>query len=88
MKEKILTIINDKKYQPLTTIELGQALALESESELSTLQKELDQLVINDEILMNKKKTRYISLASAGLYRGINYQNDFSFDRFYEKRTN
>ena len=95
MKEKILTIINDKKYQPLTTTELGQALALESESELSTLQKELDQLVINDEILMNKKKTRYISLASAGLYRGIitiknqNYgfikSEEFAFDFYVSK---
>ncbi len=95
MKEKILTIINDKKYQPLTTLELGQALALESESEFLALQKELDQLVIHDEILMNKKKTRYISLASAGLYHGIitiknqNYgfikSEEFTFDFYVSK---
>ncbi len=95
MKEKILTIINDKNYQPLTTIELGKLLKLESESELATLQIELDQLVVHDEILMNKKKTRYLNLASAGLYRGIiiikneNYgfikSEDFTFDFYVSK---
>ncbi|MDD2492310.1 MAG: ribonuclease R [Bacilli bacterium] len=95
MKEKILTIINDKKYQPLTTLEIGNVLELTSDSEIQMLQAELDNLVANDEILMNKKKTRYINLASAGLYRGIitiknqNYgfikTDDFAFDFYVSK---
>ncbi|MDD3172030.1 MAG: VacB/RNase II family 3'-5' exoribonuclease, partial [Bacilli bacterium] len=95
MKEKILEIINNKKYQPLTFEEFVSLLALKDEKDIASLKDELDKMLQADEILMNKKKTRYISLESAGLYRGTiliknqNYgfikSNDFSYDFYVSK---
>ncbi|HKM30501.1 MAG TPA: RNB domain-containing ribonuclease, partial [Bacilli bacterium] len=71
MREKILLIINEESYQPLTLEELGATLELEGAEALGSLKEELDKLVASDEILMNKKKTRYLNLSSAGIYKGV-----------------
>lgn len=91
IKEEILKIINDPKAQPLTSEEV-RALLSEDPENLDSILKEM---VSNDEITMNKKKTRYMSLASVGIYKGVilirndNYgfikAENFDFDFYVSK---
>lgn len=91
IKEEILKIINNPKTQPLTSEEVRALLSEEPEN----LDSILKEMVSNDEITMNKKKTRYMSLASAGFYKGVilirndNYgfikAENFDFDFYVSK---
>lgn len=91
IKEEILKIINDPKAQPLTSEEVRAHLSEDSEN----LDSILKEMVSSDEITMNKKKTRYMSLASVGIYKGVilirndNYgfikAENFDFDFYVSK---
>lgn len=94
MKEKLLEIFNSKDYQPKNFQELSNLLHLESEQILE-LEKALNQLLDEYEILLSRKK-RYILPRDVHIHKGtISIRNpefgfitcpDFSRD-FYVSKT-
>ncbi|NLD26958.1 MAG: ribonuclease R [Acholeplasmataceae bacterium] len=79
MKEKLLEIFNSKNYQPKNFQELSELLYLEPE-QISELEKVLNQLLDEYEILLSRKK-RYILPRDVHIHKGyISIKNpDFGF---------
>lgn len=79
MKDIILEYINSVNYQPSTFEDLALALEVEV-GDYEKLSKELEELINNYEVFLNKKKDRFLSPRQANLYKGIiNVRQDFSF---------
>lgn len=70
MKEKLLDIFNSKNYQPKTFEEITEILELSTPEEYEKLRNELDFLLDDYQIFLNKKKTRYILPKDANIYKG------------------
>lgn len=65
MKEKLLEIINNPKYQPLTVLELTALLNLGKNG-----QSLIDELANDKEVFYSKSKERIINSQQAGLFKG------------------
>lgn len=69
MREKLLEIINDRNYNPLTISEINDQLGLTTASDFRLLAKQLN--ILEDEYLVVvSKKDRYMSLEMAGYNKG------------------
>ena len=79
MRDIILEYINDRNYQPSTILELMSALEI-SEEKIEEFNNEIDRLIVDYQIFLNKKKDRILSQRLANMYVGtINVRNDFSY---------
>ena len=77
IKKKIVQLINDDKYNPMTLTEICIKLELENSHELRELMREL----IEDMYLIVTKKERIISPKQAGIFVGkfISHRKGFGF---------
>ncbi len=79
LKKKIVNLINDDKYIPLTTTELGIELGITSE-EQAMFNKVLKELIDDIYVILTKKQ-RLISPNRAGMFVGkfISHRKGFGF---------
>lgn len=77
MKKKIVNLVNDDKYKPMTITEICMLLEIEKSQELMNVIREL----IEDLYIIVTKKDRIISPNQAGLFVGkfISHRKGFGF---------